>query len=364
MRRTVAVAFIGWVWARVCVGAGFWVAHLLTPTPSMAARQDFPLPKGLLSWDGFFYRLIAEYGYVGTPKDGARFFPLYPLIGRTLAPLVGGREDVALLVINNAAALVGTVLLAQLAREVLADVNGGDRAERVAIDTTWIIAVIPAALVFVFAYTEGLALCFTAAALLALHRRAFVWVGVFAALAAGLRPTGLLLGVPILIEIVRVRPRPLRAVASLVGPVLGFLASAWFIQRTTGNWFAPLDEQRPIRGDFRNPVIRVLESGWGLFHNTDTELVPFVVLWGLLLLVSIRRRQPWSWIAFSTVTLMVALSADTIDSIGRYGMLAVPLVIALAQWADRRWRTTLVAVVGSVGLVIYTAQALQGRIVP
>ena len=46
-RRSLAVGVLGWVWARVCVGAGFWVAHLVTPDPALAGRQDFPLPKGL-----------------------------------------------------------------------------------------------------------------------------------------------------------------------------------------------------------------------------------------------------------------------------------------------------------------------------
>jgi hypothetical protein len=87
-------------------------------------------------------------------------------------------------------------------------------------------------------------------------------------------------------------------------------------------------------------------------------------LWALLVIVSIQRRQPWSWIALSVVTLVLATSAQTLDSLGRYGMLAVPLVIALAQWADRRWRQVLVAVVGSVGVTWMTAAVLLDQIVP
>lgn len=361
-------AAVGWLWARICVAAGFWVAHLLTPDPTLAAKEDFPLPNGLLSWDGFFYELIAMFGYGGTPADGVRFFPVYPLLGRWLSPLFLGREDVALVVINNVAALVGAVLLARLAFEVLAERDAPGTladAAATATRTAWIVAVVPASIALVWAYTEGLALCLTALCLWALHRRAFAWAGAAALFAAALRPTGVLLLVPIVIELVR-RPRPRvgPAVAALAGPVVGILASLAFIERTTGDWLAPLDQQRPIRGPFRNPLVRAAEAVWGLFQNTDTELVPFVVLWGLLVVVAIRKRQPLSWIAFSVVTLLVALSAQTIDSIGRYGLLAVPLVIALAQWADRRWRMALVGAAGSVGLVIYTAQALQGRIVP
>lgn len=366
LRRSAAVALLAWVWARLCVAAGFWVAHLLTPDPTLAAKHDFPLPQGLLSWDSFFYVTIGRHGYDAVAADGRRFFPLYPLLGRWLSPLFGGRVDVALVVIGNVAALVGAVVLAQLARDVLAERWGGAEADRVGLRAAWMIAVIPAAIAFVWPYTEGLSLCFTAATLLFLHRRRWWWVALFALLAAALRPTGLLLGVPILVEVLtaRPRPRPIPALAALLAAPVGLVASVAEIGRATGDWLAPWREQRPIRGPFRNPVIRAGESVWGLFHDTEVDLVPFVVLWCVLLGVSIRRRQPLSWILFSAATLTVALAAQTIDSIGRYGLLAVPLVIALAQWSDRRWKELLVASVGSVGLVIWTAQALQGRIVP
>lgn len=364
--RSLSVGVVAWVWARVCVAAGFWVAHLLTPDPALSSRQDFPLPKGLLSWDSYFYDLIARGGYDAVAADGRRFFPLYSLLGRWTAPLFGGRVDVALVVIGNLAALAGAVILAQLAREVLGDRWGCDEADRVGLRSAWIVGILPAAIVFVWPYTEGLALCATAGTLLALHRRNWWWAAAFALSAGALRPTGLLLGLPILIELARTRPRPRVApsLAALAAAPVGAFASLALIAHETGDWLAPWREQRPIRGDFRNPLLRAAESVWGLVHNTDTELVPFVVLWCVLLVVAVRRRQPWSWIAFSGVTLLVALAAQTIDSIGRYGLLAVPLVVALAQWTDRRWKEVLVATVGSAGLVIYTAQALQGRIVP
>ncbi len=375
VRRSLAVGLLGWLWARVCVALGFWVAHLLTPDPALAGREDFPLPKALLSWDAHFYNLIARGDYDAVAADGARFFPLYPLLGRWLSPLFGGRDDVALVVIGNLAALAGAVVLCQLAREVLADRPGllgphdggvAADADAVGLRSAWMVAIVPAAVVFVWPYTEGLALLVTSAALLALHRRAWWWVAAFALAAGALRPTGLLLGVPILIEVLTVRPRPkvLPALAALAGAAVGLVASLAYVGDATGSWLAAWEQQRPIRGDFRNPLLRAAESVWGLVHNTDTELVPFVVMWCLLLVVAVRRRQPWSWIGFSAATLLVALAAQTIDSIGRYGLLAVPLVIALAQWSDRRWRQVLVSCVGSAGLVIWTAQVLQGRIVP
>ncbi len=369
-RRLVVPAILGWVWARICVGVGFVIANRLTPDPALAAKEDFPLPRGLMSWDAFFYERIAVAGYGGTPPDGVRFFPGYPFLARVLSPLLAGHTDLALIVVANVAALIGAVVLARLAREAIdgtSEVTVGATTPvdgSVATRTAWIIAVVPAAIVFVWAYSEGLALVATAATLLALHRKAFAWAGAFAAAACLVRPTGLLLLVPIAVELVRQRPRWVPAITSLVAPVVAVVVSLATIRATTGSWTSAFDEQTPIRGEFRNPLIRAGEALWGLRFNTDTELAPYVVLWFLLLAFAVWKRQPLSWILFSAVTLLAACSSQTIDSIGRYGLLAVPLVVALAQWADRNWRSAVISAVGSAGLVLTTVQVLQGRIFP
>jgi hypothetical protein len=368
-RRAVVVAAVGWVWARCCIAAGFALAHLA----GAADRPDSRLQQGLLAWDGAFYVTLADLWYGGATPDAARFFPLYPGVGAALAPLFGGREDIALVVVANACALLGAVLLWHLAREVLADPAGrsalpDDEAARVADRTAWMVALVPAALVLAFAYTEGPALALAAATLLAVQRRRWAWAGLWALGAAALRPVGGLLLVPIAIELwrCRPRPRPLPALAALAGPLVGFVAALGAIAAVTGAWTSAFDEQQPIRAGFRNPVVRSAEAVWALFNDnwTDVENVPFLVLWGLLVVVSVHRRQPWSWIALSAVTLAVATSAQTIDSLGRYGLLAVGLVVALAQWADARWRQVLVGVAGSAGLVWMTAEVLAGRVVP
>ena len=96
----------------------------------------------------------------------------------------------------------------------------------------------------------------------------------------------------------------------------------------------------------------------------DVYNLAFALAFIALAVVAVRRRQPLAWILYSVATLVVAGSANNIDSFGRYALLALPLVIALAQWAGPRWRQVLVAVGGSVGLVWLTAEALLGRVVP
>ncbi|CAN5551396.1 hypothetical protein BH10ACT3_BH10ACT3_17890 [soil metagenome] len=61
---------------------------------------------------------------------------------------------------------------------------------------------------------------------------------------------------------------------------------------------------------------------------------------------------------------MLLLSAQITDSLGRSGLMVVPFIVAMAQWADSRWRQVLVAVGCSAGLVWITSEALLGRLVP
>ena len=376
-------ALIGWLWARACVAAGFAVAHLLSGRVTMPDGR-LHLTEGLLTWDAGFYRVLATGWYRGAPAEGARFFPLYPAVGRVLGPVFLGREDIALVVVANAGALVGAVVLWHLARTVI---GGREVADR----SAWMLALVPSAFVLAFGYSEGVGVLLVAATLLSVHRRWWGRAALTALAAAAIRPVGVLLVVPIAVEAFRA-PQPRRAprtgfvlrgwgdrpihaaqsgsmarrVAAVLAPLVGLAAAVLWVGSSTGDLGRPLRIQRQLRDGFRDPFTRLVQGLWDVarLELRDVYSVAFAVVFIGLLAVSVRRRQPWSWIAYSAATLGVALSANNIDSLGRYGLLALPLVVALAQWSDRRWRQVAVATIGSVGLVWLTAAALLGRMIP
>lgn len=350
---------VGWVWARCCIAAGWVLSDLLDRT--LDNPRDVIGPhNGLFTWDGNFYRDLAVGWYDGVPEAGARFFPLYPALARGLAPVFGGREDVALIVLSNVTAFLGAWVLWRLVAEVIETSAAGRAA--------WMVSIAPAAFVLAWAYTEGLALLLVAATLLALHRRAFAWAGLFALLSAMLRPVGGLLLVPIVIEVVRARPRPrvLPAVVAVAAPVVGLVAALGIIAATTGDVWIPIEAQQELRGGFQDPITRVLEpmgemvrGNFRDVYNLAHMLVLIALLW-----VAWRRRQPLSWLVYAALTLLITLSSQQTDSLGRYALVVVPFVVALAQWAEDRWRQAAVAMVSSVGLVWLTSEALLGRMVP
>ena len=367
----------GWVWARVCVAVGFVVAHLLSGTVRLPDGR-LHLSEGLLTWDGTYYRVLAANGY-GAGVDGAgRFFPLYPTIGKVLGPLFGGRPDVALVVVANLAAFAAGLVVWQLTSEVFRNRRAADRS-------AWVLALWPAAFVLVFAYAESLFVLLVAAALLLLHRRSFGLAGLVALVAALVRPVGVLLAVPAFVEVVvawtgrpdrpgprneddhRPPPKVLGSVLAVLGaPVGTALALTWISAASGDAWSAPLTVQRQLRAGFHEPVTRLVRAlaDVATGHFRDLPNLAFAAVGVGLLVIAFRRRQPWSWLAYSLVTLLVVLSANNIDSLGRYLMAAVPLLVVLAQWADRPWRVRTVVTLGSVGLVGGTAAALLGHLVP
>jgi hypothetical protein len=359
-RDGLPAAIVGWAIARCCVALGNLLARPMgrvLDTP----RGNHHLQEGLLTWDGTYYEVLAAQWYGGAPHDAARFFPLFPAFGRGLTPMLGGHEGWALVVIANVTALLGALVLWRLVAEALGDGRAAQRA-------AWMVAIFPGAFVLTFAYSEGPALLVVSATLLALHRRAFAVAGLLGLLGALLRPVGGLVLIPILVELYRARPRPtpLAAAVSVAGPVAGLFAALGWIASSTGDFWRPVSIQREIRGGFQDPITRLFEPIGEVATGNFRDVYNLAVMWLLvaLLYVAFRRRQPASWLAFASVSLLVLLSSQVTDSIGRYAMVVVPFVTALAQWAERRWQQAAVAVCGCAGLIWMSSEAWLGRLVP
>lgn len=361
-------AVLGWVAARIAVAAGFVLAHLLSGTVDLPDGR-LHLDQGLMTWDGTFYRVITEgwYSAAEVPAEAVRFFPAYPALARVLTPITFGNADVALLLIANSAALGAGVLVWRLAAEVTDDPQVGVRA-------AWMVAIIPAANVLAFAYTESLMLLFVILALLAMHRDRPGWVAALGLAAGLLRPAGVLLAVPAAVtawQWFRATPTPrlsrgLTWVTAIAAPVVGLAGAMAVVSRRTGDLTEAYRIQRELRDGFRDPVTRLAQAVFDIAqgHLHDIYNLAFAVGFLVLFVVAVRRRQPLAWLALMAATWLVAVGGNNMDSVGRYCLVAAPFAIALAQWATSRGRQWTVAVVGCAGTAWFTSEVLLGRIIP
>jgi hypothetical protein len=88
-----------------------------------------------------------------------------------------------------------------------------------------------------------------------------------------------------------------------------------------------------------------------------------------LLLVVLARRWPASYTAFAAVVLVVAVSADNINSLERYCLSAFPFVLAAADVVElARTRLprlhALVIPLAAAGVLGYASLAFLGGYVP
>ena len=358
----VLAALPAWVTARVVVGVGAALAAVLAAT----ALSDHSV-LGLVSWDGDWYRRIAEVGYEQLPEEALRFFPLYPLLASALAPLLLGSESAALVVIASLSALAAMALLRRL---VLLEASDRALADR----SVWLLALFPGAFVLVLAYAEGLLLAFAIGAFLDVRRRRW-WVAALLGLLAGLtRPMGVVLAVPVAVETARQwraasgRERTAMA-AAVLAPVAGMASYlAWVGMRFDDPWLPLTVQEGELRGDFVDPVTRLVRAAADLVsfdgeRMADGLHLPFALAF-IALVVVVIRRWPASYGAYAVVLLVVALAADNLNSLERYALNAFPLVLGLASVTSGRLARRVAYGACGAAMAGLTALALLGEYVP
>ncbi len=362
-RADLLAALPPWILARLLVVVGY----VLVAAAADEFAPDGATPKldqHLLAWDGDWYDAIADRGYGGLPDEAVRFFPLYPLMGRVGGWLLAGNQGLALLLIANLAALLAGMLLHRLALQETEDPALARRA-------AWFIALFPGAFVLVWGYAEAVLLVAVIGAFLALRNRSWWWVGALA-LAAGLaRPVGLFLVLPVLWEVSRGwrestgRDRVAQVAAVLAAPVgvVGYLA---FIALTGPGFTAPLTEQSPYRGAVTDPVSRLVDALGDLVgaDRLGDAVHPPMALLFVFLAVVVIRRWPVRYGLYAVPVLVLALSAESFNSLERYGLNAFPLVLALATVTRRPELERVAIALGSAGVVALTALSWVGNYVP
>ena len=366
--RAVLAVLPAWLVARAVVVGALVAAHAGVGTvrphnPSALQRVH----DGLLAWDAGWYRSIADHGYLASGQQSLRFFPLYPLAGRVLGWVPGVGTPAALVMVANLSALLAMAGLLLLVRHDLGD---GALARR----SVWLLALAPSAYSLVLAYSDATLLLCSVVTFLGVRTDRWWWAAA-AGLAAGAdRPVGILLVVPVAVELWahrrdRVGTAGWAARASaLVAPLVGAGAYlAWVAHRFGDAWLPfTVQQQGGHRGQFAVPVSAmwhdVVDALHG--HHLGSALhVPWVLVC-LALVVVAWRRLPHSYALFAAAVLVVSLSSTNLDSFERYALGAFPLVVAASTATTSRRVELVVLVASGVAMAGYAFLGFVGVVVP
>ncbi len=362
MWKAVLGAFVE---ARVYVAAAYIVSSAVTnrlqPAPAFS-----PLSDGLLAWDGRWYELIAAHGYGDASDPAVRFFPLWPMLGRALAPLWRVDPGIALVIAANLLALLAAVLLYRL---VIDETDDPDTAALV----VRLFAVAPPSFVLVFAYSEALFVTLSLVVVLA-ARKSRWWSCCVAGFLAGLtRPVGALLAVAVacagFLARSQSRLQPKRAripvTVAIVSPIVGGLAYLFWAGVALGDATAPIDHQRALRGGVREPVSRLIGAGYNGIRGDSGELLHFLsaVMIIALAVVALRKLGP-SLSVYGAATVVVLLAAENLNSLERYALAAFPLVIAAGVMCRHRLIQRWLPLAAGPPMLCLSLLAFHGVYVP
>jgi len=329
-----------------------WLASRVVVLAALLAAWLIPGHRNasLLAWDASWYDTIAAHGYAASPAGAVRFFPALPLLARWSAAALFLPAGVMLIVIANAAAL----LYLALARRVALEAGLGARAADL---VPAAVAFAPAGFVLVMGYTEplfGVLLC-----VVLLGARGGRWLPcAVAGLASGaMRPTGVLLCLPVAIEACRglrlATPGGIAGRLAAAGaPAAGLAVYLGWAWHAYGDPLAPFRAQTVagLRGGVVvDPLGTLASAGRTLLAGHPGTILIRVVWIGvaLALLVVSARRLPASFTAYAAVVLFLAVTAADFSSFERYACSALPLPLTAAAVLTDRPRLRLAAAIGA-----------------
>ena len=285
--------------------------------------------RGLMAWDGDWYASIVTNGYDDVLIEGIRFFPGYIFAGRFFNSFIPGSAAVSLILIANIASLITLMAIKKL---VLIEKGSEELAKR----SVWLLSVFPSAFVLTWAYAESLFLALSIFCFVALRKEQWKIV-IFCSFAAALvRPTGLLLTIPIFCAIweswkINQRKMSFQPIVALIsGPVGSGIYILW-ASLHFDELFAPIKAQESFRGSFVDPFSRVIKGVSRVLTGTSaTETMHIIsALLLLFLLVKLFKDWPLRYGLFSSSCMVVALGAENINSLERYALNGFPIILSV-----------------------------------
>ncbi|HEX2186617.1 MAG TPA: glycosyltransferase family 39 protein [Chloroflexota bacterium] len=348
-------------WFAFPLGA-FVASRLVTVAGAFGARYfvggsgaDTITTAFMGKWDVGYYLTIAREGYPSTVPDAPSvigFFPLYPLLVRSVAAVVPGVGiPGAGLLVTFLAAAGATLLIWQLAARRF-DRQAADRA-------ALLFCFFPGSYALSMAYTEGVFILCAAACLLLLDQRRWWLAALVAGAGSAARPTGFVLAVTCAFAVVTNwrRTREWRPLLSVPVAAAGFVAFLVYLHFRVGDWMAYRRAQERWWGQGVDLGSTTFRRTFGFVVDPKDDLNMAISVAGFFTIlvlgwVFVRARPPGVWMAYTVAVLVPVLLSTTNTLTARSVLSAFPLFIGLAVRLRTEWTAALVGVFAGVLAVL------------
>ena len=344
-------AFVPFLISRLLLVLIFALVPLVTSVPtsqwgtddSIRIKLNRPaMENGLrrvaLGNDSGWYLSIAQNGYEHRAFDKTKqanwaFFPLHPLLWRSMAFLTGEWFWSGLL-LANLLTLVGWSLLWTLAHKLTSSLEQAD-------DAVLFAAFWPSSYFMLFPQTEPLFFCATLLAFLATYSGRWWLAGLAGLIAGATRFNGIFL-IPSLVPNWWHGERKWFNLGKLLLSGVGIAAFMVYLWSITGNPFAFKDIQitwgRALAAPWR-PILEYLNHPLKVATPWNPKLLHFfITVVGLLSVITCWRRKWYGVAIFTAMTLLAPLSTGSLMSMTRYLGVSPGIYLTLSVWGSRNKR--------------------------
>jgi Gpi18-like mannosyltransferase len=310
---------------------GYYSFQILYPTIKdtyLFDNHEDPIIDIWSVWDSGWYLEIAQTGYspkihtdnVTSNQANYAFYPAFPLAMRLLSQVTDSYV-LSGLIISNVALFILSIFLYLLIKD--------EFNENIAKNSILFLYAFPTSFVFSSVYSESLFLMLTVLSYYAFRKDKFILSGLLGGFGALTRNIGVLLLIPLSIELYKKSMSVKNKVYSFLKLLLiPFGASIFviFIGNLTGNLFSVIKIQRGWDRELGNPImylLNALTSDYYPFRFTAFFTIAIILL--ILLLIKNLRNSYW---IYSLLLFIIPFSTG-IESLPRYILVSFPIYILL-----------------------------------
>jgi hypothetical protein len=267
---------------------------------------------------------------------------------RAFGTLAGASDDAYLaagVLISNVALALAAVLLARLVAL--------DHGRSIAIASIGLLLVFPTTVFLSAVYAESLFLLCAVAALYLARTERWPAAGMMGALAALARPFGVLLVVPLTVELALRRRVSAAGLLGIALPLVAFAGWMLVLWRMTGDPLAFFTAQAAYRRRAAAPVGAITDLFDPAVYGDPYFIIGFGGVIAILVALSWRSLRA-SLAAYATVFFAAALSSGTLTSLMRYALAIFPVFVTLAVLPSP-WFRRIYIVTAATSAVLFTA---------